>query len=148
MLRHLKADAQLDQQAFLGHDLIHNMFGPTGVLRQYGDTDADGDEDAVYLSPLALGLAALLLIINGLLSLYLSLGLHRSLGIAAVRQALQLMILYLAKVKMQIRNGFMFVRFQWQKLFLLHCCLAAFSASTTCYQACRVLAVIPEVCKF
>ena len=100
MSRHLTTDAQLDQQAFLGHGLVYNVFGHTGLLRQYGDTDADGDEDAVYLSPLALGLAALLLIINGLLSLYLSLGLHRTLGIAAVRQALQLVILCLAKTKM------------------------------------------------
>ncbi len=72
---------------FLDHlNFTDTVFGPTGVLHQLSaNIDADGDEDAVYLSPLALGLAALLLLINGLLSVYLSLGLHKTLGIAAVR---------------------------------------------------------------
>lgn len=72
------------------------IFGHDGLLHQFNASpviDADGDEDAVYLSPLALGLAALLLLINGLLSVYLSLGLHKTLGIAAVRCTIQLTIL-------------------------------------------------------
>ena len=68
---------------FHSRDLTH-IFGHTGVLPRLGELD--DEDDAVYLSPLALGLAALLLIINGLLSVYLSLGLHKTLGIAAIRQ--------------------------------------------------------------
>ena len=68
---------------FHSRDLTH-IFGHTGVLHRLGELD--DEDDAVYLSPLALGLAALLLIINGLLSVYLSLGLHKTLGIAAIRQ--------------------------------------------------------------
>lgn len=80
------AHAKLLQPVFHSHNVPHMLSRHIGVLHWLGDVDADGDEDAVYLSPLALGLAALLLIINGLLSVYLSLGLHRTLGIAAVRQ--------------------------------------------------------------
>lgn len=85
------AHAQLLQPVFHSHNLTHTPSRHPGVLHWLGDVDADGDEDAVYLSPLALGLAALLLIINGLLSVYLSLGLHKTLGIAAVRQVTQLL---------------------------------------------------------
>lgn len=85
------AHAQLLQPVFHSHNLTHTLSRHTGVVHWLGDVDADGDEDAVYLSPLALGLAALLLIINGLLSVYLSLGLHKTLGIAAVRQVTQVL---------------------------------------------------------
>lgn len=77
------ADLQMHLPTFHSHNFPH-IFGHTGVLHWLGD-EVDED-DAVYLSPLALGLAALLLIINGLLSIYLSLGLHKTLGIAAIRQ--------------------------------------------------------------
>ena len=70
------------------------VFGQHSLLEQLGaDARPDGDEDVVYLSPLALGLAALLLLVNGLLSVYLSLGLHKTLGIAAVRQVPSLNIM-------------------------------------------------------
>lgn len=82
----------MTQHQFLDHlHFADKIFGHDGLLHQFNASpviDADGDEDAVYLSPLALGLAALLLLINGLLSVYLSLGLHKTLGIAAVRQAI------------------------------------------------------------
>ena len=78
--------AQMHHPVFHSHNLTKSISGHTSILHRLGEMDADGDEDAVYLSPLALGLAALLLIINGLLSAYLSLGLHKTLGIAAVRQ--------------------------------------------------------------
>lgn len=78
-------DAQMHHPMFHSHDVTHTIFGHTGILHRLGEVGADSAEDAVYLSPLALGLAALLLIINGLLSVYLSLGLHKTLGIAAVR---------------------------------------------------------------
>lgn len=80
---------QMHHPDFHSHNLTNIVSGDTGILHRLGEVDADGDEDAVYLSPLALGLAALLLIINGLLSAYLSLGLHKTLGIAAVRQVTQ-----------------------------------------------------------
>ena len=86
MSRYLTAGGQLAPTAHAQHFLQHGL---ESVLHQYGEAD-DGDEDAVYLGPLALGLAALLLIINGLLSVYLSLGLHKTLGIAAVRQVVHL----------------------------------------------------------
>ncbi|KAL0038243.1 hypothetical protein WJX79_009937 [Trebouxia sp. C0005] len=49
--------------------------------------------ESVYLSPWAVGLAALLLLINGLFSVYLCLGLHKTLGTAAIRCTIQLTIL-------------------------------------------------------
>lgn len=75
-------DVQMHLPKLHSYDPTH-IFKHTGVLHRLGEV-ADED-DAVYLSPLALGLAALLLIINGLLSIYLSLGLHKTLGIAAIR---------------------------------------------------------------
>lgn len=81
-------DAQMHLPMFHSREVAHAIIGHNGVLHRLGETDADSD-DAVYLSPLALGLAALLLIINGLLSVYLSLGLHRTLAIAAIRQVAQ-----------------------------------------------------------
>lgn len=54
------------------------------VLAQLTADSAD-DEGTVHLSYLALLFAALLMIINGLLSVYLSLGLHKTLAVAAVR---------------------------------------------------------------
>ena len=67
--------------------LQSTVSGQRSLLEQLAaEARPDGDEDVVYLSPLALGLAALLLLVNGLLSVYLSLGLHKTLGIAAVRQ--------------------------------------------------------------
>ena len=81
--------AQMHHPLFHSHNLTNTISAHTGILHRLGERDADGDEDAVYLSPLALGLAALLLIINGLLSAYLSLGLHKTLGIAALRQVTQ-----------------------------------------------------------
>ena len=47
--------------------------------------DSSNDEGTVHLSYLALLFAALLMIINGLLSVYLSLGLHKTLAVAAIR---------------------------------------------------------------
>ena len=47
--------------------------------------DSGNDEDTVHLSYLALLFAALLMIVNGLLSVYLSLGLHKTLAVAAIR---------------------------------------------------------------
>ena len=87
--RHLIIHPQMHHPFFRSHNMTNTVSGHTGILHRLGEVDADGDEDAVYLSPLALGLAALLLIINGLLSAYLSLGLHKTLGIAAVRQVAQ-----------------------------------------------------------
>ena len=81
--------AQMHHPVFHSHNMMNSTTGHTSLLQQLSGVDADGDEDAVYLSPLALGLAALLLIINGLLSAYLSLGLHKTLGIAAIRQVAQ-----------------------------------------------------------
>lgn len=94
MSRQLAA-SPLMQQHLLNHmHLPGNIFGQHSVLHQLGaDVDADGDEDAVYLSPWAVGLAALLLLINGLFSVYLSLGLHKTLGTAAIRCTIQLTIL-------------------------------------------------------
>ncbi|KAL3137213.1 hypothetical protein ABBQ32_006765 [Trebouxia sp. C0010 RCD-2024] len=83
-------DVQMHLPKLHSYDPTH-IFKHTGVLHRLGEV-ADED-DAVYLSPLALGLAALLLIINGLLSIYLSLGLHKTLGIAAIRCTLQLTVL-------------------------------------------------------
>ena len=80
------ADSQAHHSILPGQDILLKAMSHHNILHQLDETDANGDEDAVYLSPLALGLAALLLIINGLLSVYLSLGLHKTLGIAAVRQ--------------------------------------------------------------
>ena len=76
-------------QHFLDHlHLTDKVLGHAGVVDQlHANFGANSAEDAVYLSPLALGLAALLLLINGLLSIFLSLGLHKTLGIAALRQA-------------------------------------------------------------
>lgn len=88
MPSHLTASTAIQQpQQFLDHlPFTDKVFSQLGVLSQLGaDVDADGDEDAVYLSPWTIGLAALLLLINGLFSVYLSLGLHKTLGIAAVR---------------------------------------------------------------
>ncbi|DBA66382.1 TPA: hypothetical protein ACH3X2_002364 [Trebouxia sp. C0005] len=83
------------QQHLLNHlHLPGSIFGQHSVLQQLSaDVDADGDEDAVYLSPWAVGLAALLLLINGLFSVYLCLGLHKTLGTAAIRCTIQLTIL-------------------------------------------------------
>lgn len=47
--------------------------------------DSGNDEGTVHLSYLALLFAALLMIVNGLLSVYLSLGLHKTLAVAAIR---------------------------------------------------------------
>lgn len=47
--------------------------------------DAASEGDTVHLSYLALLFAALLMIVNGLLSVYLSLGLHKTLAVAAIR---------------------------------------------------------------
>lgn len=57
------------------------------ILAKLTATTADG-KDTEHLSYLALLFAALLMIVNGLLSVYLSLGLHKTLAVAAVRSAL------------------------------------------------------------
>lgn len=54
------------------------------ILAQLTATAAD-DGGTLYLSYLSLLFAALLMIVNGLLSVYLSLGLHKTLAVAAVR---------------------------------------------------------------
>jgi len=91
MSRQLAANPLMQQHLFSHMHLPGNIFGQHSVLHQLGaDVDADGDEDAVYLSPWAVGLAALLLLINGLFSVWLSLGLHKTLGTAAIRSVSRL----------------------------------------------------------
>ncbi len=91
MSRQLAANPLMQQHLLSHMHLPGNIFGQHSVLHQLGaDVDADGDEDAVYLSPWAVGLAALLLLINGLFSVWLSLGLHKTLGTAAIRSVSRL----------------------------------------------------------
>lgn len=57
----------------------------SAILRQ--DDSGAAQQAAAYLSPLVIAIAAALLLLNGLVSLWMSLGLHKKIAVSALRWA-------------------------------------------------------------